>query len=236
LNAGDGGIKLSIVMAAQEPESLICPGCGAHNAADLRYCVNCYRPITGKKETIAHIESARAVATTHRDDPTIVFLPEEHEAIIRRARRRKRLIIAGLIALVMAIAGAFVFNTLNRKWQEEKRAMARHEAARADLTKLADALERFRTDVGRYPTNPEGLRGLTHKPAAFMASDAAQMNKWYGPYLESVPEVDPWGNDYIYQTADGGQSFELFSYGPGGETGSGSYLYVTSPTQLPDAP
>jgi hypothetical protein len=62
------------------------------------------------------------------------------------------------------------------------------------------------------------------------------MNNWYGPYLESVPEVDPWGNDYIYQTADGGLSFELFSFGPGGETGSGSRIYVASPVDMPQAP
>jgi hypothetical protein len=44
-----------------------------------------------------------------------------------------------------------------------------------------------------------------------------------------VPEVDPWGNDYIYKASADGRSFELFSYGPGGETGSDSRFRVASP-------
>ena len=216
-------------MAAQGPQKT-CPGCGAHIAPDLRYCVACYRPITSDPPARAHIESARAVETTHRADPTVIFLPEEHEAIERRARRRKRILIASAITLVLAVAGGITLRLLNRNWQERRRAMAREEAARSDLKKLADALERFKTDVGRYPTNQEGILGLARKPAAFMREDAARANNWFGPYMENVPEVDPWGNDYLYETADNGLSFELFSHGPGGETGPGSHLRVMSPS------
>ena len=47
-------------------------------------------------------------------------------------------------------------------------------------------------------------------------------------FLKHVPEVDPWGNDYVYRTEDAGRSFELYSSGPGGETGSDSRFRVTS--------
>jgi hypothetical protein len=52
--------------------------------------------------------------------------------------------------------------------------------------------------------------------------------------MESVPEVDPWGNDYVYHTGDNGRSFELFSTGPGGETGSDSRFRVASQPQARD--
>ncbi|HXG94190.1 MAG TPA: type II secretion system protein GspG [Blastocatellia bacterium] len=215
-------------MAAQEPTKQICPGCGEKVAADLRYCVYCYRPMAGAKPSRAHVDMASRIATTHRDDPTVIFLPEEHEAIKRRARRRKRLIITAAISFVIIIAGAVTWQILNRQWREKERALARETAARRELKLLADALERFRIDVGRYPTNEEGILSLARKPAAIKSGDGALGSHWAGPYLEHVPEVDPWGNDYIYQTADRGESFELFSAGPGGEIGSQSQFRVTS--------
>ena len=94
---------------------------------------------------------------------------------------------------------------------------------------LFRSLERFRGDVGRYPTGVEGLRGLINRPAAFKPTDDPRVNQWLGPYLDSLPEVDPWGNDYVYEVTGGGQGFLLYSPGPGGEIGSGSQLQVTSP-------
>lgn len=106
--------------------------------------------------------------------------------------------------------------------------MAREQAAHRELSEFAGALERFKSDVQRYPTNEEGLRCLSRKPAAFEVAGEGPSSYWFGPYLESVPEVDPWGNDYVYHTVDGGGSFELYSPGPGGETGSDSRFRVTS--------
>jgi general secretion pathway protein G len=218
-------------MATQGTETRICAGCGARLAHDLRYCVNCYRPVGGAAEARAHVKSAGEVNTTHRVDPTVIFLPDEHERLARRSRRRKRSIIAGAIVFVFAVAGLVAWNQLNRSWAEQKRATAREEAARQDLKMLSDALERFKTDIGRYPRNEEGIGSLTRKPAAFFPDQAARMGEWYGPYLDRVCEVDPWGNDYVYQTADGGASYELLSHGPGGETGSRSQFHVASPSQ-----
>jgi len=172
---------------------------------------------------------ARKTATTHRPDPTVVFSPEKHEAMVRRARSRKRLIITAATALSVLVAGSVTLNIVNSNRRQAQKAIAREQAARRELSMLGDALERFRGDMARYPTNEEGLRCLARKPAAFEAGAAAQANYWFGPYLENVPEVDPWGNDYVYHTADGGRSFELFSPGPGGdEAGSDSQFRVGS--------
>jgi general secretion pathway protein G len=136
------------------------------------------------------------------------------------------MIITATVSLLVIVAGSIALNTINRNRRAAQKTMAREQAAHRELNLLAEALDRFRADVLRYPTNEEGLRCLARKPAAFEAE--GRSTYWYGPYLDSVPEVDPWGNDYVYHTADGGRSFELFSSGPGGETGSDSRFRVIS--------
>ena len=215
-------------MATQDQSKQICGECGATLAPDLRYCLQCYSPVAAGA-TRVHVELARATTTTHRPDPTIVFSPEKHEAMVRRARSRKRAIIVAATAIAIVAAGAITLDIVNRQRRAAEKAMAREEAARRDLSTLGDALERFRGDVGRYPTNDEGLTVLVRRPAAFPpVDDADHSNYWFGPYLEHVPEVDPWGSDYIYKTADGGRSFDLSTDGPTGETGSVSRFRVTS--------
>ena len=215
-------------MATQESSKQTCPGCNAKLALSLRYCLYCYHPLSNKNNARAHIESASAVNTTRRVDPTIVFLPEEHEAIKRRGVRRKRLFIIGAIVFLLVVASSIMWYVVNRDRREVARAMAREQMAERELGLMADALERFKIDIGRYPTNQEGIRSLTFQPAGFKIEGGAKPKYWLGPYLEGSYEVDPWGNDYVYQAGDGGQSFELFSSGPNGETGSGSRFYVTS--------
>ncbi len=215
-------------MATHKEDLKKCQECGANLAPDLRYCVHCYSPV-GATSTRAHVELAGEITTTRRADPTMVFSPERHEAIARRTRSRKRLIFAASMAVLVIVAGSVSLKVLNRHWRDAERVMARERAAQREISTMADALERLRADVLRYPTNAEGLRSLARRPAVIRQDDAGHMTYWYGPYLETVPEVDPWGNDYIYKTPDDGRSFELFSYGPGGETGSDSRFRVVSP-------
>ena len=83
-------------------------------------------------------------------------------------------------------------------------------------------------DIGRYPTTEEGVASLTRRPALKELGGSSRAGQWFGPYLDGIYEVDPWGNDYVYEATDAGQGFTLFSYGPGGETGFGSQFQVTS--------
>jgi len=191
--------------------------------------VHCYSPV-GAGSTRAHVQLAGEIPTTRRADPTLVFSPERHEAIARRTRSRKRLIYAASIAVLVIVAGSVSLRVLNRHWRETERVMARERAAQREISTMADALERFRADVLRYPTNQEGLRSLARRPAVISDGESGRLTYWYGPYLESVPEVDPWGNDYIYKASADGHSFELSSDGPGGETGSDSRFRVASTT------
>lgn len=217
-------------MVANDPGKQICAGCGATLAANLRYCIYCYRPLASAAQSHAHVESARAVNTTHRADPTIVFLPEVRDAMQRRARRRKRLLIGGAIAVMLIIAASVGVHLMKRNSDKRAQSMKREQMAQRELRLMADALERFRDDVGRYPTNTEGLQCLVRKPVLKATTTTPSSGEWLGPYLDSVFEVDPWGEDYIYEATKDAQGFTLYSHGPGGATGLGSPLEVTSST------
>src|SRR5512144_2204746 len=119
-------------MATQEQDVSRCRQCGAALAADLRYCVHCYCP-TGTSASRAHVELARETATTHRRDPTLVFSPERHEAILRRARSRKRMIITAAVALTLIVAGSIALNIINRDRRLTARAIGREQAAHREL-------------------------------------------------------------------------------------------------------
>ena len=90
-------------------------------------------------------------------------------------------------------------------------------AAKSEMSTFCTALELFRMDVGRYPTDDEGLQVLLSAPA-----DATN---WNGPYLHQ-PKIsnDPWGTPYQYHTrvnqTTGDTEFLIESYGsdkkPGG--------------------
>jgi len=215
-------------MATLKEDLKLCRQCGARLAPDLRYCMHCYSPV-GAGSTRAHVDLAGEITTTHRADPTMVFSPERHEAIARRTRSRKRMIFAASMSVIVVIAGSVTLKVLNRQRREAERVIAREKAAQREIGAIADALERFRIDVLRYPTNEEGLRSLGRRPAVINEGGSGRMTYWYGPYLDNIPEVDPWGNDYVYKAAADGRSFELYSYGPGGETGSDSRFRVASP-------
>lgn len=223
-----GVLNYPRIMATQERAENTCMQCGAKLPPELRYCLHCYAPVAGAAR--AHVELASQINTTHRVDPMLVFSQEKHDEIVQRARSRKRLIISAATALVIVAASAIALSLLARHRLQVARASAREEAAWRDLNTLAESLERFKGDVNRYPTNEEGLTGLARRPAAFPPDNAEHAFYWFGPYIEHVPEVDPWGNDYVYSTEDAGQSFELYSSGPGGETGSDSRFRVASTT------
>jgi len=220
-------------MAQEQSSRITCQECGAKLPPDVRYCLSCYSPVGAQGGSHSHTKAAGAVNSTRRtDDPTIVFLPDQRELIQKRSRRRKRLVAAGSIALVIIIAGLIAFDTINSRRLATERKLLRENMARRELSLLADGLERFRADLGRYPNDDEGIAALTRKTAASKFRDGGGPNYWTGPYVDGVFEVDPWGNDYVYRLTDGGQRFELFSYGPGGEGGSGPRMQITSSTSL----
>jgi len=105
-------------------------------------------------------------------------------------------IIAGLVAMVAP-------NIIGEAGS------ARIKTAKAEISTISSALDMYKLDNYSYPKNDEGIEALVKKPAS-----AKNWRK--GGYLKKTP-VDPWGNEYLYYSENGG--FEIISLGADGEEG-----------------
>ena len=106
------------------------------------------------------------------------------------------LIVMVIMGLLAALVGPRMFGKVGKSKQN---------AARAQMALLETALDTYRLDVGKYPSDLQSLR----------TSDG---EKWDGPYLpKSVPK-DPWGNPYVYKRTDNGE-VEMISLGANGTEG-----------------
>lgn len=110
----------------------------------------------------------------------------------RSKRRRERgysllevLIVLTIIALIAALVGPRLMAQLDR---------SKVTAARVQVRAISVAIETMRLDLGRYPTNQEGLSLLAAPPTGDV--NAAL---WRGPYLDAETPMDPWGAPYVYE-------------------------------------
>ena len=102
---------------------------------------------------------------------------------------------------------------------------ARVTTTKANLKILHSAVNQFKMDTGRFPTEEEGLKALVEQPT--------DVTNWEpGGYLETteIPK-DGWGNDFIYERfPESGKPFVIKSLGADGEEGGEDYdadLYST---------
>lgn len=111
------------------------------------------------------------------------------------------LVVLTIISLIIGLVGPRVLGYL---------AESRVKTAKLQIESFNSALDLFYMDVGRYPTDSEGLTVLVTRPA-----DA---EVWNGPYVKGgrVPK-DPWGHPYQYHVvADHTPPYEITSMGPDG--------------------
>ncbi len=116
------------------------------------------------------------------------------------------LIALVILALIMGVVGPRVVGYLSR---------AKSQTAETQVKMIQNALDLFLLDVGRYPTEEEGLEALMEP--------SPNMSGWAGPYLdeEQVP-ADPWGRPYLYSASGEGLRVRVYSYGrDGAPSGSG---------------
>ena len=86
----------------------------------------------------------------------------------------------------------------------------------ANLKALHAAVNQFKMDTGRFPTEDEGLMALIEQP-----TDVPPGSYELGGYLETteVPK-DGWGNDFIYELyPESGKPFVIKSLGADGQEG-----------------
>ena len=112
------------------------------------------------------------------------------------------LVVLAILGLLVGIAVPQLFKYFSR---------AKEDAARIQMQTIASGLDLFLLDVGRYPTDQEGLKALVAAPP--------NLDRWAGPYV-SQPSIitDPWGRPYVYHVPSRrtGQAYDLYTLGPDG--------------------
>jgi general secretion pathway protein G len=114
------------------------------------------------------------------------------------------LIVVAILGLLATLGARQVMSYLGR---------AKSDTAALQIRELAAAIDLFRLDVGRVPSNEEGLNALVDEPSS--------AKNWRGPYLTSRSILqDPWGRQWIY-ASDSSRNFEVRTFGGDGSIGGG---------------
>jgi len=113
------------------------------------------------------------------------------------------LVVLAILGLLAAIAVPQVLKYLGR---------AKEGVVNVQIQALETSLDLFDLDVGRYPTDQEGLNALVQRPAG--------VNQWNGPYVTKATSlIDPWGRPYVYRQSSQSGNYLLYSLGPDGNRG-----------------
>lgn len=121
------------------------------------------------------------------------------------------LVVLSIIALIAAVVGPRLFAQLDK---------SKTQTARLQIRSLEAALETMRLDIGRLPTEQEGL-------ALLMQANPEQVPGWSGPYLDKALPSDPWARPYLYVAPPAPASGDVapdnrarvISYGADGQEG-----------------
>ena len=107
------------------------------------------------------------------------------------------LVVMAIVAMLAVMVAPNVFR---------QQAGAMRDVAMSQISALEVALDTYRLDLGRYPSDLEDL-----------ISDNGRDLSWNGPYLRRGLPLDPWNNNYVYE--GDGRSFTLISFGADGQQG-----------------
>lgn len=135
-----------------------------------------------------------------------------HQGAIAATSRRRAgfslleiLVVLSIIALIAAVVGPRLYAQLDK---------SKSQTARLQIRALESALETMRLDIGRLPTEDEGLNLL-------VSGDTATVAGWAGPYLDKALPNDPWARPFVYVApSDGAENrARVISYGADGQEG-----------------
>ena len=106
------------------------------------------------------------------------------------------MVVMIIIGLLASFIGPQLFGKLGK---------AKQTTAKAQIEMLMTALDAYRLDVGKYPSQQEGLEALVSSPGG---------SDWVGPYLAKakVP-LDPWKHPYLYRNPGQQGGVDIVSLG-----------------------
>jgi len=121
--------------------------------------------------------------------------------VLSRCQSGFTLIELMVVMIILGLLAALVVPKMFGKLET-----AKTNAAYAQIELFGTALDSYRLDVGRYPSTGDGLDGLI--------SEVSGAEEWNGPYLRKneIP-LDPWGNEYIYESPGNHGDYDLYSLG-----------------------
>jgi general secretion pathway protein G len=113
------------------------------------------------------------------------------------------MVVLLILALLAAIAAPQVMKHLGK---------AKTQTAKIQVDALTASVNFFQIDLGRAPTEQEGLEVLLQRPP--------NEPKWDGPYIQKADSlVDPWGHLYQYKHPGAHREIEIFSLGSDNKEG-----------------
>ncbi|MFK5927664.1 MAG: type II secretion system major pseudopilin GspG [Desulfuromusa sp.] len=129
--------------------------------------------------------------------------------LYKRNQRGFTLIEIMVVVVILGILAAIV---VPRLLDEPEK--ARRTSAATQIRSFEEALGIFKLENGFYPSTEQGLQALVTKPTDGRIPPRYKT----GGYIKKIPR-DPWGQPYLYLNPGVHGDFDLFSYGPDGETG-----------------
>jgi general secretion pathway protein G len=113
------------------------------------------------------------------------------------------MVVLLILALLATIAAPQVMKHLGK---------AKTQTAKIQVDALTASVNFFQMDMGRAPTEQEGLKVLIERPA--------NEPKWDGPYIQKSDSLlDPWGRPYLYKHPGSHRDIEIYSLGSDGKEG-----------------
>ena len=107
------------------------------------------------------------------------------------------LVVLAIMGLLAAIIAPQVLKYLGS---------SRTQTAKVQIQNVDAALQLYRLDVGRFPTQEEGLGSLVAAPPTAPG--------WNGPYLQKTAALtDPWGAPYLYRIPGKHGEADVYSLG-----------------------
>ena len=133
-----------------------------------------------------------------------------------------------LVELLVVIAILGILISLVTAGAQAARRRGALTKAKTTISALDTAIMMYQGDMGDYPASDN-----QHLVSA-LQEDPGNVN-WDGPYMEFKHDevkdgelLDPWGNPYVYISANGGspehhqKSYDLYSYGPNSKDDAGT--------------